>query len=45
MFVLGKNSPGYKDHVIFFIALAFEEGFTIIDWTENLKPYNSEIVE
>ena len=31
MLVPNKNSQGYKEHVISFIAFAFGEGVTIID--------------
>ena len=32
MFLTLKNSPGYKEHVIYFIVFAFGEGVTVIDW-------------
>ena len=35
--VPNKNTQVYKEHVIYFIAFAFEESVTIIDWLANMK--------
>ena len=45
MLVPNKNPPGYKEHVISFIALSFGEGDTILNWLGNIKLYLSDIIE
>ena len=39
MFDPNKNPPGYKEHVISFIAFAFGEVITIIYWLVNMRLY------
>ena len=45
MLVPNKNPPGYKEHVIYFIAFYFVEDVKIIDWIGNIKLYVYDIVE
>ena len=41
-----KNNPqGYKENTILFIAFAFGEGVTIIDWIASMKLYVYDIEE
>ena len=42
MLVTNNNTPGYKEHVIYFIAFAFGKGVTIIDLIANIKLYVSD---
>ena len=44
MLVPNKNSPGYKEHVIFF-AFSFVDGVTVIYWMENMELYVLTILE
>ena len=40
-----NNTPGHKEHFIYFIAFAFEKGVTIIDLISNMKLYVSDTKE
>ena len=44
MMVFTRNKlQGYKEHVIYFIAIYFGEGVTIIYWLSNMELYVSNI--
>ena len=45
MLVPNRNTQGYKEIFILFIAFSFGEGVAIIDWLANMKLYVFDIEE
>ena len=43
MLITSKNSQGYKEQVILFIAFSFGQVVTINDWLAKMKLYMSDI--